>query len=146
MSDPKHPRIGVGILIQNEQGEVLLGLRHGSHGAETWSFPGGHLEWGETIFACARREVQEETGLVIEPIDVVSVCDDHDWLEDGKHYITVGVLATYTGGEPKVMEPRKCREWRWFARHDVPEHLFGPTKRTLENAPAKHTYKETSTD
>lgn len=129
-------------MIQNEKGELLLGLRCGSHGAETWSMPGGHLEWGETLFACARREVKEETGLDIEPIDVVCVCDDHEWLAEGKHYITIGVLGKYTGGEPQVMEPDKCREWRWFAKDEMPDNLFFPTKRIYATALESHIYKE----
>ncbi|MFA4941602.1 MAG: NUDIX domain-containing protein, partial [Patescibacteria group bacterium] len=40
MEEKKYPRVGVGVMIQNEKGEVLLGLRQGSHGAGEWSFPG----------------------------------------------------------------------------------------------------------
>ena len=58
--DFKHPRVGCGAMIQNEKGEVLLGLRQGSHGAGEWCFPGGHLEFGETIFQAAKREVRED--------------------------------------------------------------------------------------
>ena len=47
--DKKYPRVGIGVMIQNEEGEILLGLRKGSHGAGEWSFPGGHLEMGETV-------------------------------------------------------------------------------------------------
>ncbi len=48
------PKIGVGVLIIRD-GKLLLGRRKGSHGAATWSAPGGHLEYGETPEACARR-------------------------------------------------------------------------------------------
>ena len=47
--EKKYPRVGIGVLIENENGEVLLGLRRGSHGEGEWSFPGGHLDFGETI-------------------------------------------------------------------------------------------------
>lgn len=58
------PGLGVGVLVI-ENGRVLLGKRKGSHGAGTWSAPGGHLEYGESIENCAEREVLEETGLRI---------------------------------------------------------------------------------
>ena len=57
--------VGVGVLVRDGAGDVLLGLRRGSHGAATWGLPGGHLEPGETIAACAARETLEETGLAI---------------------------------------------------------------------------------
>lgn len=42
---------------------MLLGKRAGSHGDGTWAPAGGHLEFGESIEACARREVRQATGL-----------------------------------------------------------------------------------
>src|SRR5271155_3580479 len=58
----KHPRIGVGCIVQHE-GKVLLGKRKGSHGVGFWGFPGVHLEFGESVESCAKRELLEETGL-----------------------------------------------------------------------------------
>ncbi|HNA62172.1 MAG TPA: NUDIX domain-containing protein [Rhabdochlamydiaceae bacterium] len=56
------PRIGVGCVVERD-GMVLLGQRKGAHAEGFWAFPGGHLEFGETVEACARRELVEETGL-----------------------------------------------------------------------------------
>ena len=47
-----HPKVGVGVVVVKD-GKVLVGKRIGSHGAETWAFPGGHLEWNEKIEECA---------------------------------------------------------------------------------------------
>jgi len=58
------PRIGVGVIIVR-QGLVLLGQRKGSHGSGSWAVPGGHLEFGETVENCARRETLEETGILL---------------------------------------------------------------------------------
>ena len=66
MSDKKFPKIGIGVMIENDEGDVILGLRKGSHGEGEWCFPGGHLDFGETIFEAAKREVKEETGLDVE--------------------------------------------------------------------------------
>src|SRR5690606_587748 len=60
----QRPAVGVAAIVMRGE-RVLLGRRRSGHGAGTWQFPGGHLEWGESIEACARREVLEETGLVV---------------------------------------------------------------------------------
>lgn len=57
-------KTGIGVIIY-KSGQVLIGQRIGSHGANTWSFPGGHLEEGEKPEATARRELFEETGLKV---------------------------------------------------------------------------------
>lgn len=128
------PRIGVGVLIINNNNEVLLGLRSSSHGAGEWSFPGGHLEFGETIFEAARREVKEETDLEIENFELVSVCDEMRYIKtDGKHYVNLSVLGHLKSGEPKNMEPLKCQEWKWFSLDSLPDALFEPTDIALRN-------------
>ena len=115
-TEKQRPKIGVGILIQNNKGEVLLGLRQGAHGEGEWSFPGGHLEFGETIFETAKREVKEEVNLDVSEFELISVADEMRYIvTDNKHYLNIGVKAVYNGGEPKLMEPNKCKEWRWVS-------------------------------
>lgn len=48
MKDEKRPYIGVAVIVVRD-GRVLLGKRKNAHGAGTWQFPGGHLEYGESI-------------------------------------------------------------------------------------------------
>lgn len=129
----ERPRVGVGILILNEKGEALLGQRLSSHGTGEWSFPGGHLEFGETIEETARREVLEETGLEIDAFELVSVADEMRYIEtDGKHYVNLGLLGHYKGGEPQTMEPEKCAQWQWFSLDNLPENLFEGTQLMFE--------------
>jgi 8-oxo-dGTP diphosphatase len=128
------PRVGVGVMIQNNKGEVLMGLRQSSHGAGEWAFPGGHLEFGETLFETARREVKEETDLDIEEFEVISLCDEMRYIKsDGKHYLNISLRGIYAGGEVKIMEPQKCPEWKWFPVDALPEELFESTALTIRN-------------
>lgn len=129
-------------MILNKKNEILLGLRVGSHGAGEWSFPGGHLEFGETVFETAKREVKEEVDLDIEEFELVSVCDEMRYIKsDNKHYLNLGVLGHYQGGEARNMEPEKCKEWRWFPLNSLPENLFEPTGITLQNFRDKTVYR-----
>ncbi len=141
MAKIKYPRIGIGVMIQNKKGQVLLGLRQGSHGAGEWSFPGGHLEFGETIFDCAKREVKGETGLEINQFQLISVSEDLKYIKsDNKHYITIGILTEYKGGIPKLLEPNKCREWRWYDLNNLPDNLFEGTEMIIKNFKAGKIY------
>ena len=129
-----YPRIGVGVMIQNEQGEVLMGLRKGAHGAGEWCFAGGHLDFGETIFETAQREVLEETGLRVTITKLFSVSDDFRYIKsNNRHYVTIGVLAKYLEGQPQIMEPDRCCEWRWFSLNALPNNLFEGTKWMVQN-------------
>lgn len=134
MSEKKYPRVGIGVMIKNHNNEILLGLRKGSHGSGEWSFPGGHVEFGEKIFETAKREVKEETGLEIEKFELISVADEMRYIKsDGNHYLGLGVAGLYKGGDPKIMEPDKCIEWRWFSLSELPLNLFEGTQLVLSN-------------
>jgi len=63
----KKPKVGVGIIVIKDN-KVLLGKRKNSHGEGSWCFPGGHLEFNESLENCAKREVLEETGIEIKNI------------------------------------------------------------------------------
>jgi 8-oxo-dGTP diphosphatase len=134
MTEIKYPRIGIGVMIQNEKGEVLLSQRKSSHGTGEWCFPGGHLEMGETLNECAAREVKEETDLDVEKFELISVADELRYLEsDGKHYVNIGIKAFYSGGEPKNMEPHKHEDWQWFSLDSLPAPLFQGTELAINN-------------
>ncbi|KAL6904855.1 nudix domain-containing protein [Trichoderma evansii] len=107
-------RVGVAAVIGNENGKFLIGKRKGSHGAGTLQTPGGHLEHGEDLGACAVREAQEETGLVVEAGDILTITNDVFAGED-KHYITVFINCTMTdpNAKPETKEPHKCEGWEW---------------------------------
>ena len=107
----KKPLIGVAVIVIKDN-RVLLGKRKNSHGADTWAFPGGHLEFNESIEDCAAREVFEETGLSIKNLRRGPYTNDI-FEAEGKHYVTLFVIADCDSGTPAVKEPRKCSRWEW---------------------------------
>jgi 8-oxo-dGTP diphosphatase len=117
------PRVGVGVVVVRGN-EVLFGLRRGAHGAGSWSFPGGHIEDGESPETCALRELEEETGL--RAINPRCVGESHDAFDEGLYYRTFFVRVDWSAGEPTVREPNACAHWSWFAWDRVPAPLFPP--------------------
>lgn len=123
------PRIGVGVIVV-KNGKVLLGKRRNSHGDGTWSFPGGHLRFGEEVEECARREVQEETGLEISNLRRGPYTNDM-FEQERRHYVTIFVIAQCAGGALDNREPEKCERWDWFEWRALPQPLFLPIRNLL---------------
>ena len=126
----KRPRVGVGVFVKRN-GKILVGKRKGSHGAGTWALPGGHLEPGESFASCCKREVLEETGLVINNISPVVFTNDL-FQDEGLHYITLFFKGEYDSGEAILAEPRHCEEWRWVDLDHIPQPVFLPLRNALE--------------
>jgi 8-oxo-dGTP diphosphatase len=130
----KRPRVGVGVIVLRGGRKVLMGRRKGSHGAGTWSFPGGHLEPGETPESAAYRELQEETGMLSTGLHDLHWATNDVMEDEGKHYVTLFVRAEVDpGDEPILREPDRCEEWRWFDWDEMPESLFLPIRNLLDS-------------
>ena len=124
------PKVGVGVIIRRS-GQVLLGLRKGTHGAGTWQFPGGHLQYGESVEECARRELLEETGLLLEEVHLGPYTNDI-FDEANCHYVTLYAIGDLLTGDAELREPDKCEEWRWFEWSCLPQPLFLPIQNLLK--------------
>ncbi len=117
-------KVAVDVLVQRE-GKLLFGKRKGAYGAGDWGLPGGHLEYNELLKKCAGRELLEETGMTARDFVFKGVVNQ---VRLNKHYVFVFFLAVDPIGEPKVMEPDRCEEWRWLDPNDLPANIFAPHK------------------
>src|SRR3989344_129972 len=126
----QRPKVGLGVCIVKDN-KVLLGKRKGAHGEGSWSFPGGHLEFGESYEDCARRETMEEVGITIKNVRFVTATNDV-FPQEQKHYITIYMVAEYDSGEVKVMEPDRQTDWQWFSWDNLPSPLFIPMQNLLK--------------
>ena len=107
----RRPLVGIAVIVIKDN-RVLLGKRKNAHGAGTWAFPGGHLEFNESIEDCAAREVFEETGIRIKNLRYGPYTNDR-FEAEGRHYVTLFMIADYDSGQPTVREPHKCEKWAW---------------------------------
>ena len=128
------PRVGIGCWIFNPAGQVLLGLRLSTHGFGTWAPPGGKAEYDEMPTHCAARELREETGIITPKNEFHLVGITSDIYPDS-HYITLHYRVDGITGEPKLMEPEKCAEWRWFSLDNLPGPLFLSAQNLLKTHP-----------
>ncbi len=116
---PERPLIGVGSIIVRDGRVVLIKRGHPPLEGE-WSIPGGVLEVGETLREGVIREAYEETGLMVEPLDLLGVFDRV--LRDAKgqvryHYVLVDFLCRITGGE--LQAAGDAAQARWFAPEEL---------------------------
>ncbi|GAA3811163.1 NUDIX domain-containing protein [Deinococcus aetherius] len=116
------PRVGVGVLILNDAGEVLLTLRRRAPEAGCWSIAGGKVEFMETLEETAVREAHEETGLHVELVRLLCVTD-HLVPAEGQHWVAPAYLACIVGGQLSNPEPEKTEEVRFFSPGALPGNL-----------------------
>ena len=120
---PELPLVGIGsIIIENNR--VLLVKRAHPPIQGQWSIPGGVLEVGELIRDAAIREVREETGLIVEPADLLGVYDRILRNPEKRvqyHYVLIDFLCRVVGGE--LQASTDASDVRWF----MPEELPGLT-------------------
>src|SRR5664280_596419 len=109
---PVAPLMGVGAVVV-DQGRVLL-VRRGSEPLKGhWSIPGGMLELGEPLTDGVIREVQEETGLVVEPVELVELLDriHREGERVRYHYVIADYLCRVTGGSLQAASDADAVRW-----------------------------------
>lgn len=130
------PGIGVGVMIIKEN-KILLGLRNPDkvkasselQGQGTWTMPGGKVEFMEKLIDAAKRELEEETSLKANQLELLCISDD---MTNTAHYVTVGFIVKDYTGEVKAMEPETILEWKWFDLNNLPSNLYEPSRKCIE--------------
>jgi 8-oxo-dGTP pyrophosphatase MutT (NUDIX family) len=77
----------------------------------------------------AKREVLEETGIILRAATVICVNTDKN---DYAHFVTVGVIARDFVGEPKALELDEITEWRWFPLDYLPKQMYQTSRNLLD--------------
>mgnify|MGYP001558232717 FL=1 len=127
--------VGVGAVILNSEGRVFLAKRGREVRNESgrWEFPGGGVEFGETLEHALAREVREEYGLEIEVQELLDVVN-HLIPAEKQHWVSPTFLCRVKSGAPSIREPHKCDEIGWFTLDEIPEGLLTiASKKSLES-------------
>ena len=123
--DKIRPKIGIGVYITDGKGNLLMTLRTSPHEPGTWCPPGGHLEMGESVLDCCKREVKEEVGLDVDGVEMLVAVNNI--FSSGKHYVNVDFVAKGVTGTPEIGEPEKIGKIGWYPLDDLPQPLMLPT-------------------
>ena len=134
---PVAPLVGVGGVVVHEN-RVLLVQRGHEPMKGKWTIPGGLIDVGETLREAVIREVKEETGLDVEPIELIELLD-RIHREDGRvryHYVIADYLCRVTGGTLAASSDAAAA--RWVERGEWNSHsalrLDPITTRVIETA------------
>jgi 8-oxo-dGTP diphosphatase len=126
---PETPLVGVGAVIVDD-GRVLLVRRGREPLKGHWSLPGGMLELGESLIAGVVREVEEETGLTVEPLELVELLDriHRDGERVQYHYVIADYLCRVVGGELKAASDADAVRWVKRPEWNEPDNSAGALK------------------
>jgi len=134
-----HIGVGVGAIIFDGSNRVFLAKRGKEAGNETgkWEFPGGGVEFGETLEHALAREVMEEYGFEIEILSLLDVVN-HIIPDEKQHWVSPSFICRITKGTPAIKEPHKCDEIGWFGLDSLPEdQLTIASRKSLESLKRK---------
>ena len=135
---PEIPLVGVGAIII-ENGRVVLVKRAKPPQQAQWSIPGGALEVGELVREAAAREAREETGLIVEPGELLGVYDRVIRNSEQRvqyHYVLIDFLCRYVAGE--LVAADDASDVRWFKPEELADlQLAADTLEVIEKSFAK---------
>ena len=117
-------------MVFAREGRVFLARRRSALGDGTWGSAGGHLEFGESLEECARREAREE--FAVEVGELRYLCTSNI-VAYGRHYLDVEFLGDIGEQEPRLQEPEAFEGFGWFSLKSPPEPLFLAMKYAIDS-------------
>ncbi|WP_460273285.1 NUDIX hydrolase [Celeribacter sp. ULVN23_4] len=101
------PKLAV-LAVCRKDGKFLMVERGKAPARGSWGFPGGHVEFGETLAEAAVRELFEETGVVAKPGEVI---DHVELILPDHHFLLMAVACHYVSGEAMAADDAAALDW-----------------------------------
>lgn len=124
-----------GMLIRDSEGRILLQRRSDTG---WWGLPGGHLNPGESLSACAAREVMEETGWRVEVIGLLGIYSDPEFqthtYPDGNVVQFVATVFEALAIENTGTRDDESLSVQFFSQHELPEQLMRTSRPQIADA------------
>ena len=126
------PQIAVSAAIFRD-GKILLVRRARAPARGFYSLPGGRVEFGETLHAALHREIDEETSLKIEIVDLAGWREVVPGPAGGGHYLIMSFAARWLAREPVLND--ELDDFRWLAPDALGDlKLTGGLREVIESA------------
>ena len=132
--------VGVGAVVVNRDNKFFLALRgkQAKNERGKWEFPGGSVEFGDTIEETIVREIKEEYGFDIEIVELLGVTN-HLIPDEKQHWLSPAFICKVLRGVPKILEPHKCDDIGWFSLEEISKLPVSiVTKNNLDNLYKKY--------
>ncbi len=129
-------------LVLIKEGQVLLSRRFQTGYEDgNYSMPAGHLDGGETLTEAMVREAKEEVDVVVKREDLEL---RHAMHRKASNHERVDFFFTAKNwqGEPKIMEPNKCDDLKWFPMNDLPQNIIPCVRQAIESILSDKFYSE----
>lgn len=123
-------QVWIGVIVKDGD-KILMWKRKWSHGAWYRWFLWWKLDYGETFFDCARREVLEEGNITLRNLKILW-CTNNFFEEDKKHFVSIFVSWDILWWELKNCEPDKLEWWEWCDPDNLLEPILLPIQNLLK--------------
>ena len=123
----------IAVLVRDD--EILLVSRKNPPDVGLWGFPGGKMEFGESLEQAAVRELFEETGVRGVAQRVLTALNAYDRSVQGKlrqHFVLVAVQCAWQSGEPVAADD--AEEAGWFRLQALTDGTLALSQDVLEVA------------
>jgi mutator protein MutT len=129
-------------LVLIKENKILLSRRYNTGYFDNYySFPAGHLDGNETLKQAMVREAKEEIGIILDPLTLELIHTMNRKIPNNER-VDFFFTTKKWANEPKIMEPEKCDDLKWFELDNLPENIIPYIKQMIDSFLSNINYSE----